>query len=121
MSRKKETTLDVLDDLILDGEQFEPVREPVALSKRKIRSKKAVMKELTETMLHIEDENGDSRLEKILDAVITNAECGDYKAVEILCKIMKVFDDKQKVDVSIPSIKIVVDGDNQGIRYTEKG
>lgn len=119
--RKKEPTLDVLDDLILDGEQFEPVREPVALNTRKIRSKRAVMKELTDTMLHIEDENGDSRLEKIIDAVITNAEMGDYKAVEILCKIMKAFDDKQKVDVNIPNIKIVVDSDAEGIRYTEKG
>lgn len=111
-----------LDDILSGGfEDFTPpLRPPVNLSKAKIRSKRAIMRELTETMLHMEDENGDSRLEKVLDALIERAENGDIKAVEVLAKILKVFDDKQKVDVNIPDIKIVIDNDKSGIRYTEK-
>lgn len=116
---KKE--LNDLDDILSGGlEDFAPPRPPVCLSKAKIRSKRAIMRELTETMLHMEDENGDSRLEKVLDALIERAENGDIKAVEVLAKILKVFDDKQKVDVNIPDIKIVIDNDKSGIRYTEK-
>lgn len=117
---KKE--INTLDDILSDAmEDFAPpVRPPVNLSKAKIRSKRAIMRELTETMLHMEDENGDSRLEKVLDALIERAENGDIKAVEVLAKILKVFDDKAKVDVSIPEIKIVVDNDKQGIRFVEK-
>lgn len=116
----KKDIYDPLSEDILDQMQDYAVREPVALKTRKIRSKKAVLKELTETMLHIEDEDGDSRLEKILDSLISKAEGGDYKAVEIICKIMKAFDDKQKVDVSLPNIKIVVDNNQDGIRFSEK-
>lgn len=110
-----------LDDILSSGfEDFTPPRPPVCLSKAKIRSTKRLMREIMIDILHSENEDGDSRAELILDALSTKAENGDTKAVELILKMIKELDDKAKVDVNIPDIKIVIDNDKSGIRYTEK-
>lgn len=116
--RKKETN--ELDDILNSTMDFEPTRPPVALSKAKIRSAKRLMRDIMLDILNTEYDDGDSRAERMLDAIVEKAENGDTKSVEMVLRIIKELDDKAKVDVSIPSIKIVVDGDNQGIRYREK-
>lgn len=93
-------------------------RRPVNLQLAHVRQTKRLMREVLSDVLHIENEQGDSNLELIMDALVSKAACGDLKAIELVAKIMNEVSD-QKVEVSMPAISIHVDGDNSGIRFSE--
>lgn len=106
------------EDMFDQLPEIEP-RQPVALSKAKIRSAKRLMRDIMLDILNTEYDDGDSRAERMLDAIVEKAENGDTKSIELIMKIIKELDDKQKVDVSLPNIKIVVDNNQDGIRFSE--
>ena len=109
------------DTLMCDIFESAPVeikKKPVNLALAKIRHTKRLMREVLSDILNIEDEDGDSNLEIILSALVDKAKSGDTKSIELIAKILNEVADA-KVDVNLPEIKIVVDNNNEGIRFTE--
>ena len=107
----------IVCDLFKQG-PVEIKRKPVNLQLAKIRHTKRLIRETLSDILHIEDEDGDSNLEIILSALVDKGKSGDLKAIEMISKIMGETTDT-KVDVNFPEIKIVVDNNNDGIRFSE--
>lgn len=104
-------------DLFMQG-PVEIKKKPVNLALAKIRHTKRLMRETLNDILNIEDDDGDSNLEIILSALVDKGKSGDLKAIELIAKILNEVADT-KVDVNLPEIKIVVDNNNEGIRFTE--
>lgn len=104
-------------DLFMQG-PIEIKKKPINLSLANVRHTKRLMREVLSDILHIENEQGDSNLELIMDTLVQKAVGGDLRAIELISKIMAEVSD-QKVEVSIPAISIHVDGDSSGIRFSE--
>lgn len=104
-------------DLFMQG-PVEIKKKPVNLALAKIRHTKRLMREVLSDILNIEDENGDSNLEIILSALVDKGKSGDTKSIELIAKILNEVADA-KVDVNLPEIKIIVDNNSEGIRFTE--
>ena len=114
-------TLNTDNNIVCDLFKQGPVeikKKPVNLKLASIRKTKRLMREVLSDVLNIENEDGDSNLELIMDALVEKGAGGDLKAIELIAKIMNEVTD-QKIDISIPAISIHVDGDNSGIRYQE--
>ena len=106
-------------DLFEGNGMPEVKKRPVNLALAKIRHTKRLMRDVLSDILNIENEDGDSNLELIMDALVEKGKSGDLKAVELIAKILNEVADA-KVDVNLPEIKIVVDNNNnEGIRFTE--
>ena len=105
-------------DLFEGNNMPEIKRKPVNVQLSNIRKTKRLMREVLSDVLNIEDEQGDTNLELIMDTLVQKGVMGDLKAIELISKIMAEVSD-QKVEVSIPAISIHVDGDNSGIRFQE--
>lgn len=105
-------------DLFEGNNMPEIKRRPVNVQLAHVRQTKRLMREVLSDILHIQDEQGDTNLELIMDALVQKGVMGDLKAIELISKIMAEVSD-QKIDVTIPAISIHVDGDNSGIRFTE--
>ena len=105
-------------DLFEGNGMPEVKKRPVNLALAKIRHTKRLIRDVLSDILNIEDEDGDSNLEVILSALVDKAKSGDIKAIELIAKILNEVADA-KVDVNLPEIKIVVDNNNEGIRFTE--
>lgn len=112
----KDNTL--MCDLFEGNNMPEIKRRPVNVQLAHVRQTKRLMREVLSDILHIQDEQGDTNLELIMDALVQKGVMGDLKAIELISKIMAEVTD-QKIDVTIPAISIHVDGDNSGIRFSE--
>lgn len=105
--------------IFIEPDMPEIKKRPVNLSLAKIRGTKRLIRETLSDILNIEDEDGDSNIEIILDKLVEKAKSGDIKSVELITKIMNEIDDAPKVDVTLPTINIVIDSDKDGVRFTE--
>lgn len=105
-------------DLFEGNNMPEIKRRPVNVQLARVRQTKRLMREVLSDILHIQDEQGDTNLELIMDALVQKGVMGDLKAIELISKIMAEVTD-QKIDVTIPAISIHVDGDTSGIRFSE--
>lgn len=124
MSRKKK-----IEDLSpqldgIDWSEFENEIEwkpkPVKPLLSKVRKIKQSMRECITTLLNCENENNDTFLEVICYELIEQAMKGNIKSTELIVKLLGEIDDKQKIDLSIPEIKFVIDSNKDGIRDKEK-
>lgn len=117
---KKLKTEDLPEIEGIDWSQYiQETPKPVNLKLAKIRSTRRLLREIVSDILNIEDENGDSNAEIMLNELVEASKNGNLKATELVIKLLGELDDKQKIDVSVPSIKIVVDSNSEGIRETE--
>ena len=96
------------------------VSEPVDLAHRNIRTEKRSLHDITLDLLNTELDNGDSRAEVILDALVKKAQEGNIRAIELIIKLLHEFDDKAEINVKIPEINILTSDDKTGIRFQEK-
>lgn len=99
------------------NEEFKP--KPVNLKLAKVRSTKKLMREVLSDLLNSENENEDSRMEVVLNSLVEQAEQGSLKATELIVKILGEATEKLEVSGQLPTIKIVVDSNKEGIRETE--
>lgn len=99
------------------NEDFKP--KPVNLKLAKVRSTKKLMREVLSDLLNSENENEDSRMEVVLNSLVEQAEQGSLKATELIVKILGEATEKLEVSGQLPTIKIVVDSNKEGIRETE--
>ena len=110
---------DLPPTLLADGLELQ-VSEPVDLAHRNIRTEKRSLRDITLDLLNTELDNGDSRAEIVLDALVKKAQEGNIKAIELIIKLLHEFDDKAEINVKIPEINITTSDDKTGIRFQEK-
>ena len=110
---------DLPPTLLADGLELQ-VSEPVDLAHRNIRTEKRSLHDITLDLLNTELDNGDSRAEIVLDALVKKAQEGNIRATELIIKLLHEFDDKAEINVKIPEINITTSDDKTGIRFQEK-